>query len=65
MLKKNTREVNNMGQIKRVFEKYQEQEILDLINEMFDYDYQYEMWKEKKIQQYEETLRIEEEKRRV
>lgn len=54
-----------MGQTKRVFEEYQEQEIFDLINDMFDYDYQYEMWKEKKIQQYEETLRIEEEKRRV
>ena len=45
-----------MGQSKRMFEKEQDLSSLGLFDEMLDMDYQYEMWKEKMITQYEEYL---------
>jgi len=39
-----------------MFEKEQDLSSLGLFDEMLDMDYQYEMWKEKMITQYEEYL---------
>jgi len=49
-----------MGQSKRMFEKEQDLSNLNLFDEMLDMDYQYEMWKEKMITQYDEYLREQE-----
>jgi len=49
-----------MGQSKRMFEKEQDLSNLNLLDEMLDMDYQYEMWKEKMITQYDEYLREQE-----
>jgi hypothetical protein len=46
-----------MGQSKRIYEEHQDLSNLGLFDEMIDMDYQYEMWKEKMIVQYEEYLK--------
>ena len=44
-----------MSLTKRLYEKHEtELEQLGIFNEMMDADYQYEMWKEKQIAQYEQ-----------
>jgi len=47
-----------MSLTKKLYEKAELNEI-ELFNEMMDADYQYEMWKEKQIQQYAEYYEME------
>jgi len=51
-----------MGQTKRIYEQHQDLSELGLFDDMIDMDYQYQMWKEKQIQQYEEYLMEQEER---